>query len=102
MQELVETDVLIVAKSNFSYYAGLMSDGIKIFEPCGFQCQDDGLPGQALAWCRTFFGKLDGWISCGDDGSIDRSAFERRMAVVLQEKAKSRAGAGSDNVKRQS
>ena len=83
-------------------YAGLISDGIKIFEPCGVPRLEDGLPGQAPAWCRTIFGELDDWIPCGDDGSIDRSAFERRMAVVLQEKAKSGAGAGSDNVKRQS
>ncbi len=33
MQELIEADILIIAKGCFSYCAGLISDGIKIFEP---------------------------------------------------------------------
>jgi hypothetical protein len=40
MQELIEADVLIMAKGCFSYYAALISDGIKIFEPRVFAGDD--------------------------------------------------------------
>jgi hypothetical protein len=70
MQELVEIDVLIVAKSYFSIYAGLISDGIKIFEP---------EPGR---WPHLT--NLDAWLPCRDDGSIDQAAFERALFPLLQ------------------
>ena len=70
MQELVEIDVLIVAKSYFSIYAGLISDGIKIFEP---------EPGR---WPHLT--NLDAWLPCEDDGSINHAAFERALFPLLQ------------------
>jgi hypothetical protein len=33
MQELIEADILVMARGFFSYYAALISDGIKIFQP---------------------------------------------------------------------
>jgi hypothetical protein len=33
MRELIEADILIMAKSSFSYVSALLSDGIKIYEP---------------------------------------------------------------------
>jgi hypothetical protein len=35
MLEMIEADVLIMAKGSFSYVAALISDGIKLCEPCG-------------------------------------------------------------------
>ena len=70
MQELVEADILIVAKSYFSIYAGLISDGIKIFEP------------EPNRW--PHLSSLDAWLPCEDDGSIDHAAFERALFSLLQ------------------
>lgn len=85
LQELVEADILIVARSHFSYCAGLLSDGIKIFEP-------HGRPGAfetfSMAWQWTLFSELEDWIPCQEDGAIDRAAFERRLALLLDEKQK--------------
>lgn len=66
MQELIEADVLIMAKSSFSYYAALISDGIKIFEPLRFP--------------------MDDWILRSPDGSFDRAAFECQLSALLQAK----------------
>ena len=33
MQELIEADVLIMAKGTFSYVAAALSDGIKLYDP---------------------------------------------------------------------
>lgn len=35
MRELIEADVLVMAKSRFSYVAGVLCDGAKIYEPYG-------------------------------------------------------------------
>lgn len=67
MRELIEADVLIMAKSSFSYYAAYISDGIKIFEPYAVP--------------------LDDWILRSPDGSFDRAAFERQLFLLLQAKA---------------
>jgi hypothetical protein len=89
MQELVEADILIVARSCFSYYAGLISDGIKVFEPCGYPSTNNVfIP--PYEW--ELFSELDDWLPCQEDGSIDRVAFDRRLALLL--KAKRRAGIG--------
>lgn len=75
--ELVEADILIVAKSYFSEYAGLISDGIKIFEePC--------------RW--PLFSELADWLPCQPNGSFDRAAFERRLSLLLQAKEKTAGG----------
>lgn len=84
MHKLVEADVLIVAKSNFSYYAGMISDGIKVFEPCAFPRLGDGIPGQPPAWGWSLFAELDGWLPCAEDGSIDRAAFEECVTRLLE------------------
>jgi hypothetical protein len=80
MQELIEADILIVAKSCFSYYAGLISRGIKIFEPSDY------------SYWWPVFSELDGWLPCQEDGSVDPVAFDHRLALLLQ--AKRRAGMG--------
>lgn len=89
MQELVEADILIVAKSCFSYYAGLISDGIKIFEPCGYPSTDNVFTAP-YEW--TLFSELDDWLPCQEDGSIDRLAFDGQLALLLRAKAIAEAG----------
>ena len=65
MRELIEADVLVMAKSTFSYVAALISDSVKIYEPCGYEA-------------------LDGWIACGPDGSFDSQALERQLRLVIR------------------
>jgi hypothetical protein len=62
MEELIEADILIMAKGYFSYYAGLICDGIKIFEPMPGDGQFGGnLPEaakhQTRASCRRHLSK---------------------------------------------
>jgi hypothetical protein len=76
IQELAEADILVVAKSFFSLYAGYMSDGIKIIEE---------------PWSWTFVPAPDDWIRCKEDGLFDRTAFERQLALLLQEKEEAKA-----------
>jgi hypothetical protein len=71
MQQLIEADVLVMAKGYFSYYAALISDGIKIYEPYDWA---PGLPD-------------DNWVPCLSDGSFDCAAFERQLSLLLQAKA---------------
>jgi hypothetical protein len=99
MQELIEADVLIVAKGNFSYYAGVISDGIKIFEPQIFgpansvrQLPIAGTPACPLAWSWPIFSKLKSWIPCQSDGLFDPAAFERQLLLLLEAKEKARSG----------
>ena len=80
LQELVEADILIVAKSCFSYYAGFMSDGIKIFEE---------------SWTWMSVPATDDWIPCELEGSFDRSAFERQLSLLLEAKNVEAARLGS-------
>jgi hypothetical protein len=78
MLELVEADVLIMAKGTFSYYAGLISDGIKICEP--------------------FKSPMDDWLLRSPDGSFDCEAFERQLSFILRAKAMAanKGGTGGD------
>jgi hypothetical protein len=85
MQELIEADILIVARSSFSYYAGLISEGIKIFEPCYVPSVDNTFSGPQY-W--TLFSELDDWLPCQEDGSVDRSAFDRQLDLLLEAKRK--------------
>jgi hypothetical protein len=73
MQELIEADVLIMARSSFSHYAGLVSDGIKIY---------DG----SNAW--AFLPPTGDWIPCDGDGAFDPAVFERQLTLLLQAKEK--------------
>jgi hypothetical protein len=79
LQELVEADILVVAKSCFSNCAGLISDGIKIFEEPWSES-----PYFLLDGCAT----LEGWLPCQPDGFFDRAAFERQLFKLLQGKRK--------------
>ncbi len=62
MSELIEADILVMAKSAFSYVAGLISDGIKLYEP--------------------FYQGFDDWIVCDAKGHFDRPALERRLTLM--------------------
>jgi len=89
MRELIEADILITAKrSNFSLYAGLISDGIKIFEP---RTNDDpAILSRPLAYPGTlwlYICRPADWVSCGRDGSLDRAGFEGRLDILQQAKA---------------
>jgi hypothetical protein len=70
LQELVEADILIVAKSFFSRYAGTISDGIKIYEP------------EEWRWPDT--SDWDDWIACEEDGSFDGVAFASQFSLLLE------------------
>ena len=91
IEELVEADILIVARSCFSYYAGLISDGIKIFEP-GARPIVDNIFCQPFEW--DLFAELDDWLACDEDGVIDCGAFERRLSLLLQAKGNALDAAG--------
>ncbi len=98
MQELIEADILIVAKGNFSYYAGVISDGIKIYEPHIFgsangilQLPNAGIPACPLAWSQAIFSELDDWLPCQSDGSFDHASFERQLDLLLHEKETAKA-----------
>lgn len=87
MQELIEADILIMAKGFFSYYAGLISDGIKIFEP-----RDISLSGKKFlpSWAWMYLSPADDWLPCQADGSFDRAAFERQLSLLMQARARQR------------
>jgi hypothetical protein len=68
LRELIEADVLIMSKSSFSYCAGIISEGIKLFE----ELQD--MP------------PMDEWIVRLPDGSFDRAEFERQLSLLMLEK----------------
>jgi len=81
LQELAEADILIVAKSFFSLYAGLMSNGITIVEEF---------------WEWTSVPATDDWIRCNLDGVFDPAAFERQLSLILETKRNlASAGPGS-------
>jgi hypothetical protein len=71
MKQLIEADVLVMAQGCFSYYAALISDGIKICEP---RIGPLSLPSE-------------NWIPSLTDGSFDRAAFERQLSLLIQAKA---------------
>jgi hypothetical protein len=62
MRALIESDVLMMSKSSFSYVAALINGGIKLYEPSANGC-------------------VSGWIARGADGSFDRAELARRLAV---------------------
>ena len=79
-QELVEADILVVAKSCFSHCAGFMSDGIKIFED---------------SWTWTFGPDTEDWIRCEQNSLFDSAAFERQLTILLQAKERARTTGSS-------
>ena len=82
MQELIEADILIMAKGCFSYYAALISDGIRIFEP-------EKLSGNDLlpSWKWRSTPLSDSWIPSRPDGSFDRTAFEDQLQLLIRAKS---------------
>jgi hypothetical protein len=60
MQEAIEADILIMAKSTFSYVSALLSDGIKIYEMC---------------WLPP----LNDWVIRGPNDEFDHAGFEQQL-----------------------
>jgi hypothetical protein len=81
MQELIEADVLIMAKGCFSYCAGLISDGIKICE--AMTTSADDLPG----WRWLYLSQPESWLMSQADGSFESATFEHQLFVLIQSKA---------------
>jgi hypothetical protein len=87
LQKLIEADILIMAKGNYSYYAGIVSTGIKLFEPWM-------IPPTVVAFFPScnwrVVSQTDDWVRCQADGSFDCAAFERRLSLLLKEKEKAK------------
>jgi hypothetical protein len=64
IQEMIEADLLIMAKGSFSYAAALISDGIKICEP------------------HEYYTPLEPWIIRQKEGGFDTSELHRQLAEV--------------------
>ena len=70
MQELIESDVLIMAKEScFSYVAAIICDGIKLYQP------------------GTDF-PLGDWLEYDADGDMNSAQFERQLHELLATKNK--------------
>jgi len=78
MEELIKSDILIMAKGGFSYCAGLISSGIKIFEP-GFLD-----PGSCPSWKWRVVAPEENWIACKSDGSFDPNILEHQLGLPIQ------------------
>ena len=87
MHELIEADVLIVAKSSFSYYAAHISDGIRIFEPLTDISSYRTARSFLAGWAWWYISPAEDWLPCGADGSFDRAAFEGQLFLLTQAKA---------------
>jgi hypothetical protein len=83
MQELIEADILIMARGFFSYCAALICDGIKIFQP-----QEISLIGKQFlpSWAWMYLSPADDWLPCRADGSIDQAAFNRQLSITCKDK----------------
>ena len=65
MQQIVEADVLVMAKSAFSYVAALISNGVKLYEPMSDP-------------------PMSSWISRRKDGSFDRARARESIQEYLE------------------
>lgn len=65
MRALIESDVLMMSKSSFSYVAALINGGIKLYEPCANGC-------------------VSGWIARRADGSFDQAELARRLSAFAK------------------
>lgn len=72
LEQMIDADLLVMSKSSFSYVAGMLCDGLKLFEPCQ-------LPA------------MPGWIMRDAAGEFDAEALRQRIAAYLAERE---AGAG--------
>jgi hypothetical protein len=75
LQEMIEASVLILAKGCYSYYAALISGGIKVGGP-------NLERGEEWSPCTP-----ERWIRCEPDGSFDGEAFEREFLAGISPKA---------------
>jgi hypothetical protein len=66
-RQLVEADVLVMSKSAFSYTAGVLNDGITLYD-------------------RHKYRPLSDWIAREPDGSFDTQQFRRRLDALLARK----------------
>jgi hypothetical protein len=82
MEELIEADILVMAKGCFSYCAALISDGIKIFVPETL-LGDDLLP----SWKWRSVPAAESWVPCHTDGSFETAIFERQLTILIDSKA---------------
>jgi hypothetical protein len=67
MRRLIESDLLVMSKSSFSYVAALINRGVRIYEP-------------------TFNPPLSDWIVQRKDGSFDRDLTRARLKEYLAAK----------------
>jgi hypothetical protein len=67
MQQAIDADVFIMAKSSFSYVAALLSEGIKI-------CAPDG------------YAPMPEWLVSGPHGELDGAVFGRMLTLHLDTK----------------
>jgi len=65
--QLVDADVLIMSKSSFSYTAGVLNEGIALYDPQKYR-------------------PLQDWIARRPDGSFDKAQFARRLDALLAQK----------------
>jgi hypothetical protein len=59
-RELVEADVLVMAKSSFSYAAAILNDGVKLYDECARAPMSE-------------------WIAMESDGGFDRETLRTRL-----------------------
>jgi hypothetical protein len=80
VQELIEADVLVMAKGSFSYCAGILSDGIKLFESMAVAGSHVGY---MASWGWTVLFPSEDWIPRRDGGFLDEAAFERQLDLLF-------------------
>jgi hypothetical protein len=64
---LVEADVLIMSKGAFSYTAGVLNDGIALYDPQKYR-------------------PLEEWLMRAPDGSFDEGTFRTRLDELMARK----------------
>ncbi|MCZ7596123.1 MAG: hypothetical protein M5U16_15465 [Hyphomicrobium sp.] len=61
---LVEADILVMSKGAFSYTAGVLNEGITLYDPQKYR-------------------PLKGWIARAPDGTFDEALVSRRLETLL-------------------
>jgi hypothetical protein len=61
LRRMVDADILVIAKSNYSYLAGVISEGIKLIYP-------------------SVYAPLSGWIVLDETGGFDAEALQAKLA----------------------
>ena len=61
---LVEADILVMSKGAFSYTAGVLHDGVTLYDPQKYRA-------------------LQGWVARASDGTFDEALVSRRLAALL-------------------